>query len=91
MYSIVLLSTCIFHQSAVLLLLVTLAQTWRPPTASISTSATTTAVVGRAPTLIGSVLPVFKIQPLELRSGSREALSALQKAVVAMVRSLFGI
>ena len=87
MDSIVLLSTCIFHQSAVLLLLVTLAQTWRPPTASTSTSATT-AAVGLAPTLIGSALPVFKIQPLELEFGSRKALSALQKAVVVMVRIL---
>ena len=86
MDSILLFSTCIFHQSAVLLLLVTLAQTWRPPTASTSTSATT-AAAGLAPTLIGSALPVFKIQPLELESGSKK--SALQKAVVVMVRILF--
>ena len=85
MDSIVLLSTCIFHQSAVLLLLVTLAQTWRPPTASTSTSATT-AAAGLAPTLIGSASPVFKIQQLELESGSQECLFAPQKAAVAMVR-----
>ena len=85
MDSIVLLSTCIFHQSAVLLLLVTLAQTWRPSTASISTSATT-AAAGSAQTHIGSASPVSKMQQLELESGSRECLFALQMAVAVMVR-----